>query len=80
MDKVEVSTNGGESWQAAKLAGRGRANSWRLWSADVELPGGTHELVVRATDSRGQTQPERAQWNLKGYLCNAWHRVRVEVA
>jgi sulfite oxidase len=80
LDKVEVSTNGGESWQAAKLAGRGRAGCWQIWSAEVELPAGKYELVVRATDSRGQTQPEQGQWNLKGYLHNAWHRVRIQVA
>ena len=80
VDKVEVSTNGGESWQAAKLAGEGQAGCWQLWSAEVELPAGKYELAVRATDSRGQTQPEQGQWNFKGYLHNAWHRVQVEVA
>jgi sulfite oxidase len=80
VDKVEISTNGGESWQAARLAGEGRAASWRLWSAHVELPAGKYELAVRATDSRGQTQPDQAEWNFKGYLHNAWHRVPVEVA
>jgi sulfite oxidase len=80
IEKVEVSINGGKSWQVAKLAGKGGAESWRLWSADVDLPAGKHELAVRATDSRGQTQPEQGKWNLKGYLHNGWHRVSVEVA
>jgi hypothetical protein len=33
---------------------------------------------VRAWDSAATTQPEDASklWNLKGYLVNAWHRVR----
>jgi sulfite oxidase len=80
VDKVEISTNGGESWQTANFAGKGRPNAWRLWSADVELPAGKYDLVVRATDSRGHTQPEQGQWNLKGYQYNGWHRVHVEVA
>jgi sulfite oxidase len=80
VEKVEVSTNGGESWQVAKLAGNGRPGCWRVWAAKVELPAGKYELAVRATDSRGQTQPEQGRWNLKGYVHNAWHRVRIEVA
>jgi sulfite oxidase len=80
VDKVEISTNGGESWQATTLAGDGRPGGWRLWSAEVELPAGKYELVVRATDSRGHTQPEQGQWNFKGYLHNAWHRAAIEVA
>ena len=57
------------------------------WGSDhfkrhgVMMPPGGHELAVRAWDSAGQTQPARAEeaWNFKGYLCAAWHRVRVSV-
>jgi Mo-co oxidoreductase dimerisation domain len=37
------------------------------------------ELVcVRAWDSAANTQPENPEnvWNFKGYMNNAWHRVR----
>ena len=80
IDKVELSLDGGKSWRTTMLADRASAGSWRLWSAEVELPAGKHELVVRATDSLGNTQPERGEWNLKGYQFNGWHRVPVEVA
>lgn len=80
IDKVELSIDGGKSWRTANLTGQGKAYVWRLWTAEVELPAGKHELVVRATDSRGRTQPEQGQWNLKGYQFNGWHRVPVEVA
>ena len=80
IDKVELSLDGGKSWRAAKLASKGSACSWQLWSAEAELSAGKHELTVRATDSRGNSQPERGEWNLKGYLYNGWHRVSVEVA
>jgi sulfite oxidase len=48
----------------------------------VELPKGEHELVVRAWDSAGQTQPALPDdtWNFKGYLSAAWHRVLVSVS
>lgn len=79
VERVELSTNGGRSWTRATLNGAARPYSWQLWNAELELPPGKHELVVRATDSRGQGMPERGDWNLKGYLYNGWHRVPIEV-
>jgi sulfite oxidase len=75
---VELSTDGGASWKPARLQEGARAFSWQLWSADVDLPAGKHELLVRATDSRGHTMPKQGNWNLKGYLYNGWHGVAVE--
>jgi sulfite oxidase len=77
---VEVSPDGGATWVPAKLEGKDAPFSWKLWSAEVELAAGMRTLVVRATDSKGQTQPERAAWNFKGYLYNGWHRVPITVA
>ena len=39
------------------------------------------ELVARAWDSAGQTQPSDVSqvWNFKGYMNNAWARVAVQV-
>jgi sulfite oxidase len=78
--KVELSKDGGRTWSECKLHGAGHAYSWQLWSAEIDLPAGQHELIVCATDSKGNMTPEKPAWNLKGYLCNAWHRVAVEVA
>ncbi len=78
--KVEVSADGGRTWRAARVDGDSSPNCWSRWTAAFELTAGDHELVVRATDSQGQVQPERALWNLKGYLHNAWHRCPVRVA
>ena len=80
ISKVELSSDGGRTWLPARLEGEAAANIWQLWSAKVMLGPGDHELVVRATDSAGRVQPERAAWNLKGYLHNAWHRCAVTVA
>jgi sulfite oxidase len=80
VDKVELSIDGGRTWRQASLEGRNAPFAWRLWSAEVTLMAGRQELVVRATDSRGNTMPEQGTWNAKGYLYNAWHRVSVDVA
>jgi sulfite oxidase len=75
--RVEVRVDG--AWQPAELVGEAARGAWRLWRAQLGLAPGEHELVVRAWDSAGATQPEAAAplWNFKGYANNAWHRVRV---
>ena len=73
--RVEVSGDGGNSWQMAELVGPSQPLCWQLWRVSVTLPGDAASLVVRAIDSRGQTQPQAAPWNKKGYLYNGWHRV-----
>ena len=80
VGRVDVSTDGGASWQKAELDTHG-AWTWTLWKADVELRPGPAEIVVRAWDSAAQTQPERLEtvWNAKGYMNNALHRIAVTV-
>lgn len=41
---------------------------------------GAHELLARATDLRGNTLPEVAQYNEPGYLFNAVVRLPVVAA
>jgi sulfite oxidase len=81
VERVDVSTDGGATWIAADLENEGDLWTWRFWSATLELEPGIWELVARASDSAGNTQPEdpRTTWNLKGYVNNAWHRVRFAV-
>ena len=81
--RVDVSPDGGRTWQLAELEPGGSAPwRWTFWRAAMNLPPGESELVVRAWDTAGQAQPARTDdlWNFKGYLSAAWHRVRVRVA
>ena len=80
--RVDVSCDGGRFWQQASLQHGSSPWSWTLWHITVDLPKGEHELVVRAWDSAGQTQPAASDdtWNIKGYLSTAWHRVRIIAA
>lgn len=80
--RVDVSIDGGRSWHQADLEFDSAAPwSWTFWQAEIDMPKGEHEVTVRAWDSAGQTQPALADdvWNFKGYLCAAWHRIRVNV-
>ena len=77
---VEVSTDGGRTWQAARL-GTDRARwAWRQFEHPWR-PGapGSYVVMSRARDARGRTQPIVPDWNPSGYLWNAIDRVRVDV-
>jgi sulfite oxidase len=79
IERVDVSTDGGETWQIARLGENRDPWTWRFWEADVGLRPGRSEIVARGWDSATNTQPEQASriWNFKGYMNNAWHRVTV---
>jgi sulfite oxidase len=77
ISRVEVSADDGQTWQTATLNSPRRDFSWVTWSVSVPIAGAMPTLVVRATDSSGETQPERARWNVKGYMNNGWHRVTL---
>jgi DMSO/TMAO reductase YedYZ molybdopterin-dependent catalytic subunit len=79
IDKVELSLDGGNSWQAAKLEGPPTPYGFRLFRHPWKAAAGSYEILCRATDSTGATQPERPVWNPGGYLNNAIDRVRIEV-
>jgi sulfite oxidase len=81
IERVELTTDGGHTWRAAELVDAAQPWTWCLWQLKLNLPPGIHELAVRAWDSAVQTQPESVKtiWNSKGYLNNAWHRVRISV-
>jgi sulfite dehydrogenase (cytochrome) subunit A len=77
---VAVSTDGGKTWQSARLGKELSKYSFREWSLPVKLPAGAYELKVRATSNDGKTQPMEALWNPAGYLRNVVETVRVTAA
>ncbi|MFN8176477.1 MAG: molybdopterin-dependent oxidoreductase [bacterium] len=79
IERVDVSANGGTEWRSAQLDAGAGPWAWRLWSCELDLPPGTHEIVARAWDSAAQTQPEHVAqvWNFKGYMNTAWPRVTI---
>src|SRR5205085_1450668 len=55
--KVEVSTDGGKTWEEAKLLGKSLPLAWRLWEYTWRAPkAGKRVLAARATDQRGRVQ------------------------
>ncbi|MGI8855316.1 MAG: molybdopterin-dependent oxidoreductase [Thermomicrobiales bacterium] len=57
VSRVEVSTDGGDTWHDARIDYPGTRLSWALWSADWIPPRpGMYRLTVRATDGTGALQ------------------------
>jgi sulfane dehydrogenase subunit SoxC len=80
IERVEVSTDGGITFNAGVLDAPLGPNAWRGWSFEWDAPPGEHVLSSRATDSAGNTQPLDPRWNLKGFANNAVQRIAVLVA
>jgi DMSO/TMAO reductase YedYZ molybdopterin-dependent catalytic subunit len=79
VDRVEVSTDGGETWAPAELEPAGEPWAWRGWSYGWNAEPGEHVLCCRARDEAGNEQPREPPWNLGGYANNAVQAVRVTV-
>ena len=79
--QVEVSTDAGESWGAARLDTDPLPYAWVQWTHEWRIPGpGQYELMVRAEDDVGRRQPkERAADRADGYELNSYQAVRVTV-
>lgn len=57
ISKVEVSTDGGNTWQTASIKDPLSSNSWVLWALDwIPQNKGKYNIVVRATDKAGNIQ------------------------
>jgi len=69
--QVEVSTNGGQSWNRAELVGPSAPYSWTLWEYlwEVAAPG-DYQLLSRAVSENGEVQPAGHDALRGGYLIN----------
>ncbi|CAK9795358.1 Sulfite oxidase, mitochondrial [Anthophora plagiata] len=87
--RVDVTSDQGRTWHTANLdcedtnAKEGRYWSWTLWSIDLPIDERCKETEIwaKAVDASYNVQPEsfRNIWNLRGFLCNAYHRVTVQL-
>lgn len=83
VKSVEVSLDGGKTWQAARFVGPDLGKyAWRQFVLQARLPAGNHVLASRATDTAGNVQPENRGENQSGYNNTSWadHAVKVSVA
>jgi len=87
---VQVSADGGESWNDARITYQEGNWSWTLWECilnveetkslakagtDTEGSGAREvELLCRARDQRGDMQKPECAWNFRGVAYNAYGR------
>jgi sulfite oxidase len=74
--RVDVSCDGGETWQTANLRAGSeqpldRAWAWTFWDCAVDIPetavNSTVQIICKATDASYNVQPETVKgiWNLR---------------
>jgi sulfane dehydrogenase subunit SoxC len=79
IEAVEVSTDGGATWQPATLGDPPGPSAWAPFAFDWHATEGEHVLCARARDATGRSQPDAPPWNLGGYANNAVQRIAVTV-
>lgn len=78
--KVEYSVDGGKTWAAAALREPNLPRAGVRWEFSWDAKPGDYTVMTRATDEKGDTQPETVRWNELGYEFSAVIRHPVKVA
>ncbi|HVS38097.1 MAG TPA: sulfite oxidase [Gemmataceae bacterium] len=81
VTRVDVSTDGGKSWDEARLLDKAVPFAWRLWEHEWQTPekAGRRVLMARATDSRGRVQPMERDDDRRDGMISHVLPVEVEV-
>src|SRR5881296_3616787 len=79
IQRIEVSTNDGASWQMAQLDPELGKYSWRRWRFPwLPAASGKQRLRVRAFNRSGEQQTT-ALWNRSGFMRNVIEEIQVEI-
>ena len=78
--RVDVSIDGGTTWQDAHMDEHAIGYSWQEWHIDWTPEGpGHYTIIARAADDVGNLQPLENNWNPLGYAINGVKPVCVTV-
>jgi len=79
LAKVLFSTDAGSHWQEAQLGPDHGKYSFRQWTVDFRpSSSGLQTLMVKASNTAGTSQPDRANWNGSGFMRNVVESVSVQ--
>jgi DMSO/TMAO reductase YedYZ molybdopterin-dependent catalytic subunit len=81
--KVDVSLDGGKTWQVARLVGPDLGKyAWRQFVLATTLKAGQYDVSTRVTTKSGVEQVAQSAENTGGYLNSGWvaHTVKINVA
>ena len=76
---VQISVDGGDTWESADLDPRLDSYGWARWSWTWKAEPGSYLLSARAMDASGRTQPLGQRWSRGGFANNTIHKVPVAV-
>lgn len=79
LAKVLFSADAGRHWQEAPLGPDHGKYSFRQWTVDFRPSSiGPQTLMVKAFNTAGTSQPDRANWNGSGFMRNVVESVSVQ--
>jgi DMSO/TMAO reductase YedYZ molybdopterin-dependent catalytic subunit len=79
--RVDFSSDGGKSWQAAHLGRDEGKYSFRRWEARfTPAVRGGYALMARCTNAAGEVQPNEPNWNPAGFMRNVIESTTVMAA
>jgi sulfane dehydrogenase subunit SoxC len=76
---VQISIDGGDTWESADLDPRLDSYGWARWRWTWKAEPGSYLLSARATDASGRTQPLGQRWSRGGFANNTIQKVPVAV-
>lgn len=79
IDRVELTTDDGETWQPVTFLDEAVYGVWRRWHFEWTVPSkpGVYTLRSRATDAEGNRQPEQHDKRFGTYVIH--HTIGIEV-
>jgi DMSO/TMAO reductase YedYZ molybdopterin-dependent catalytic subunit len=81
VGRIDFSNDGGRGWQQAQLGKDEGKYGFRRWQITFTAPErGARLLMVRCTNSRGETQPDAPNWNPSGFMRNVVEQTAVTMA
>lgn len=81
VKRVDISGDGGRSWQSAELGKDEGKYSFRRFEVRFKpATPGSETLMVRCTNTNDIAQPDRPKWNPAGFMRNVIEQTPVSVA
>jgi len=80
VTSVDVTVDGGTTWEPAELGAQVDQFAWRGWTRRWEVgEPGQYVVAARATDATGRSQPVQQLWNRGGFANSTPQRAEVPV-
>ena len=76
---VELSWDGGRSWQPANLQAEFSPYAWRFWQLSTNIAAGHYTVKVRARDGEGTLQPSQSAPTLPNGA-DGYHAITLDLA